>query len=524
MLVMCGIMLFSCLVCRGGEGVVRKAVIPKQELRRLDAAIKKSKQFDLAKAQHIDSLKRILEQTPSSERGRCLGLTLMIADEYMPTNADSALYYAGRGLGLADADSTWLVSARLAYVNALSVSGIFSLALSELDSLARRQLGRRQKIKMWMAGRKLYSYMMSYVTGKSPVYAEYTRRYVEFSDSLLANLSKTDSFYNFLKGERAVAEGRYKEAAGMLGTLLDRLPQNSNLYGMAAFQMADIYRNQGDETRYAEFLAKAAISDIEGSVKEGIALPELANWLCLQGRIEEAFEYINFALEGATHGNARMRAVVIAPVIPAIDEAYRKKIGDTHDRLMTWSVLASFFLVLTAVLLFYLKRQMRRSRMVQRKLESASQVQESYIGNFVSLCSYYADRLDSLSRLVVVKISAGQTEELLKLIKSGRFGEFKDDDFFRRFDAAFLDLYPDFVMKVNLLLRDDEQIVLRKDEKLSPELRIYAFVKLGVEESTRIAQILRYSVSTIYAYRNKMRNKAINRDTFEADVMAIKKH
>ncbi len=79
-------------------------------------------------------------------------------------------------------------------------------------------------------------------------------------------------------------------------------------------------------------------------------------------------------------------------------------------------------------------------------------------------------------------------------------------------------------MKVNQLLREEEQIMLKKDEGLSPELRIYAFVKLGVEESTRIAQILHYSVSTIYAYRNKMRNKAINRETFEADIVAIKRH
>ena len=310
----------------------------------------------------------------------------------------------------------------------------------------------------------------------------------------------------------------------MLETLLDRLPVKSNLYGIAAFQMAEVYRNQGDETMYASFLAKAAVSDIEASVKEGLALPTLANWLYLQGHLNEAFEYINFALEDATNSNARVRAVAIAPDIPLIDEAYRKQISDTHDRLVTWAFLASFLLILTAVLLFYLGRQIRRSRQSQQKLESVSQIQESYIGNFVSLCSSYADRLDSLCRLVAVKVAAGQTDELLKLIKSGRFGESKDEEFFRKFDEAFLDLYPDFVMKVNQLLREEEQIMLKKDEGLSPELRIYAFVKLGVEESTRIAQILHYSVSTIYAYRNKMRNKAINRETFEADIVAIKRH
>ena len=218
-----------------------------------------------------------------------------------------------------------------------------------------------------------------------------------------------------------------------------------------------------------------------------------------------------------------MRTVSIASLVPIIDQAYRKKISDSRDRMLIWFLLATFLLILTGVLLFYLGRQIKLSRESQAKLEGLSSRQESYIGSFVSLCSVYADRLDSLSKLVSVKISAGQTDELLKLVKSGRFGEPREEDFYRKIDEAFLDLYPDFVAYVNSLLRDDEQIEVKRGEGLTPELRIYAFVKLGVVESTRIAQILHYSVSTIYAYRNKMRNKAINRDTFEADVASIRR-
>ncbi len=516
--------IITCLPCRGDGSASRRPEIPKQELKILDVAINKSKQFDALKLQQIDSLKKAAENIPADDATRRLEAVLTIADQYLTTNADSALAYARRGIELSNHTPNGQANAKIAYINALSVSGIFSPALSELDSVQRLPLDKKQKIEMWKSGRRLYSYMMSYVSEKSPIYATYGQKYIEFDDSLLTSLPKTDNFYFFLKCERAVADGKYKEAKKMLETLLDRLPVKSNLYGIAAFQMAEVYRNQGDETMYASFLAKAAVSDIEAAVKEGLALPTLANWLYLQGHLNEAFEYINFALEDATNSNARVRAVAIAPVIPLIDEAYRKQISDTHDRLVTWAFLASFLLILTAVLLFYLGRQIRRSRQSQQKLESVSQIQESYIGNFVSLCSSYADRLDSLCRLVAVKVAAGQTDELLKLIKSGRFGESKDEEFFRKFDEAFLDLYPDFVMKVNQLLREEEQIMLKKDEGLSPELRIYAFVKLGVEESTRIAQILHYSVSTIYAYRNKMRNKAINRETFEADIVAIKRH
>ena len=110
---------------------------------------------------------------------------------------------------------------------------------------------------------------------------------------------------------------------------------------------------------------------------------------------------------------------------------------------------------------------------------------------------------------------------MLKLIKSGKFTDDQNDDFYKIFDNAFLDLYPDFVDEINKLLRPEEQLVVKNGQGLTPELRIYAFVRLGVEESTRISQILHYSVSTIYAYRNRMRNRAINRDDFDSNVMKI---
>ena len=74
---------------------------------------------------------------------------------------------------------------------------------------------------------------------------------------------------------------------------------------------------------------------------------------------------------------------------------------------------------------------------------------------------------------------------------------------------------------VNRLLRPEERIEPRKDGKLPSEIRILALMRLGVEESTRIATILQYSPNTVYTYRNKMRNKAIRRDTFEKDIMRI---
>ncbi len=507
----------------GRPGPVRRAELPREELKALNEAIKKSKQYDALQFQKIDSLKNLLAASPATRPVAKFELCHKIAESYMSRNADSAYRYAEKGIALAAMTDRPddAVQARLDVIGALSMSGIFPEAVSQFDSVSRINLSMPMKIELWRTGRRLYSYMMSYVADQSLMFDVYLKHYLACDDSLLRNLPANDEFCIFLRGERAVGDGRFRDARQLLAYLMDRLPSQSNLYGMAAYQMAEVYRNQGNETMYASFLAKAAVSDIESAVKEGMALPALANWLYTQGQLDDAFEYINFALEDATAGNARMRTVAIAAMVPIIDQAYRKQISDSRDRLWVFLIITLVLVALTVFLIVYLARQIRLSRSAHAKLESIASMQESYIGTFVGLCSSYADRLDSLTKLVSVKISTGKTDELLKMIKSGRYGDPKNEEFYRRFDEAFLDLYPGFVFSINRLLRPDEQIELKKGEGLTPELRIYAFVKLGVSESTRIAQVLHYSVSTIYAYRNKMRNKAINRESFDADVAAI---
>lgn len=56
---------------------------------------------------------------------------------------------------------------------------------------------------------------------------------------------------------------------------------------------------------------------------------------------------------------------------------------------------------------------------------------------------------------------------------------------------------------------------------LTNDLRILAFMRLGINDGDKIARFLGVSINTIYTYRNKFRSAAINRETFEADIRAI---
>ena len=97
------------------------------------------------------------------------------------------------------------------------------------------------------------------------------------------------------------------------------------------------------------------------------------------------------------------------------------------------------------------------------------------------------------------------------------------NDFYNQFDATFLDLFPDFISQLNELLQEEKKVSYHSKERLlTTELRVLALIRLGVDDSVKIASFLRRSVSTVYNYRVKMRNASVcDREDFENRIMDI---
>ena len=158
--------------------------------------------------------------------------------------------------------------------------------------------------------------------------------------------------------------------------------------------------------------------------------------------------------------------------------------------------------------------------------------------------AYFADRVTVLRSVLHDQDDPGQIyninktrqykNHVLKYIRQGNTGRLVDEiealppidedisQFYKMFDETFVNLYPDFVEKFNGLLVDGAAIVPKGDDILTPELRIFALIKLGITDSSKIASLLHYSANTIYNYRAKTKNKArVSRDEFETVVKNI---
>ena len=150
-------------------------------------------------------------------------------------------------------------------------------------------------------------------------------------------------------------------------------------------------------------------------------------------------------------------------------------------------------------------------RSLNSQLEESNMVKEQYICRYLEV---YSDMIDKMGRM------ARKTEK-----NPDAFIRKEMMSFYRDFDQTFLSLYPTFVNDFNALLKPETRIIPKQGDILTTELRIFALVRLGIDASAKIAQLLHYAPNTIYNYRAQIRNAAISgKDDFERQVRLIGRH
>lgn len=143
------------------------------------------------------------------------------------------------------------------------------------------------------------------------------------------------------------------------------------------------------------------------------------------------------------------------------------------------------------------------------------------LDSFVTL-SDHINEVDKFCKASANMIVAGQQGKARKVLQEGCSAPFISS-LYASFDKWFLSVHPDFVERLLALLRPEERArFLPPPTGLSPELRIYALVSLGITDSVSIAEFLHYSPQTIYNYRLRVRHCAcIPEKDFAATVAAM---
>lgn len=505
-----------------------------RSLRQLDYVMSRRDEFKQRRVRHLDSLKTARNRVARVDSIGWLERTMEIAKGYTSFNNDSALLYFTDGYNMArdvasrhpgspvgnTADSLGM-EFRMRRATYLSVSGFVNDALNEYDGMDTTRMGSVLLANYYEAGRQMYSFISFFYDGYLSTYDYWNNRSIEAQRKLLPLLQPNTDKYLLNLGEYYYNIREYTRSREILLELVGRIKKDSSTYAIATHILASIALTRGDHNEYLYYLAQSAITDTRLATLEIMSLQELGGVLFETGDTRRAHEYVSVALNNAVESHASVRMMKTTELLSMVEKDHNVQIASW--RTWMYAIIAVLLMCLMAlgVAMAFLRRQLTRVARMRQELQDANNTKDVYISQFLSLCSIYMDKLKQFCKLANRKISAGQVDDLYKITKSGKFIEQQSAEFYTVFDDAFLHIYPTFVEQVNALLRPEEQIVLGEGEKLNSDLRILAFMRLGIDDTNRVAQILNFSVNTIYAYRNRLRNRAIDRATFEADIMKI---
>lgn len=520
-------------------------------LLKLDQAIKERPIYMEQKELKLVELKRQLHrQIPDEERFAILGTLL---DEYRSFNTDSALHMAEEReqIAIRLGNREYIDNARMNKADVLGMTGMYKEVMDLMRNIHIDRLPVDIHPYYYHIYRTVYGLMADYaVTAyEKKLYTELTDKY---RDSLLLVNKDNLLIHTLIQSDQYNVRNEYDKAIRLLTDYLALQKDYEHDVAICAYTLSESYRLKGDKEKEKEYLIVSAMADMKTAVREYISLRKLAVLLYQEGDIERAYSYVKKCMEDAAACNARLRKLEILEIFPIINDAYQQKTEKQQEQ-MKWALvsisLLSLFLLLA---IFYVYKQMKKVAAARREVIDAnkrlkelndelhlsnaqlkeanhsiaenSYLKEEYIGRYMDQCSVYLEKMDNYRRSLGKIAATGNVEELYKNIKSSKFIEGELKEFYTNFDNTFLQLFPTFVEDFNALLADDEQISLKAGERMNTELRIFALIRLGITDSVKIAQFLRYSVTTIYNYRTKVRNKAAgDRDLLEQEVMTIGK-
>ena len=516
----------------------------------LDRTIENTAQYEQARLKRIDQIKEYFRTRKSTSPSEEYHINQQLFDEYEAYICDSARYYINRNIEIAlqNNNQDWLNEAKLKKASILGKTGLYAEGVALLKSIDSKQLSREQLIEYYITFEDIYLYHAEYAMDDE-YQIEYLNNLYTYRDSVLQMVEEGSYQYVIAYTPELLQQGRGEEAIEMLEAYHQKLSPDTRDYAVVTSILAFIYQSTGHREKQKEYLIKSAIADIRGVVKENNSLRALAELLYEEGQLQRADVYMKRSMEDANFYNARLRNVQASRMLPVIDHAYQVEKQKHQQVLQIFLVVTSLLTLFLACAVWYVIRQMKKlararqdllamneelkllnERLIEvnqrqhetnNSLTEANHIKEEYVGRFMGLCSTYIDKLEGYRRMLNKQAASGKVEELYKTLKSSRFIDEELKEFYQNFDNSFLSIFPDFVKRFNELLPEEERIIPKQDERLTTELRIFALIRLGITDSAKIAGFLRYSITTIYTYRSKLKNRSLCRDNFEEEVMKI---
>ena len=427
-------------------------------------------------------------------------------------------------LALADSMRTYCIRYSLKYATqadkmAKKQTGIIKELSQILNDTDISKLTNKQLSEFYINAAIAYAHIMDIYAVYHDVQKEYKTDWMYYYDKAIDVCSNDILLTKYLQTKYFFIVGDYYASADAARSILSKVPCSNELYGEAAQILARCYQARGKTLEQTYYQALAAISSVTRADRENMAL----NLICSDKRhMQRAHSYLASAIEFSPYRSNPAQTDILLNSINNINLGYRVKWN--NNMLLFWSLMVFVLLslVLLAALLARNKRNLDHIKKEKDLATRANSNKESFMKNFLEMCVLSTERMNDLCRFSLRKITAKQIDDLYQYIRSGRIMDEQRKEFLRLFDKSFFLAFPTFVDELNQLLRPEEQYTISADQmRLPPELRVYAMIRLGITNVSRMAKAMGYSTNTLYVYRGKVKAKAANKQTFESDFARI---
>ena len=525
-------------------------------LQCIDKAISVSDQYVQKKKERIAYLKSRADQAETLSAK--YELTYQLYTEYLPFVNDSAIYYLERcsDIALQMGDDSKAGGCLSLTALCCSNAGMY------VESEAILKTINPEKLHGIDLG--LYYYTSGHISSELAYYGKFEnmrRQYAETSTNyfLLAQnyLPAGHKYHNQCREMLAQGRKDFRQALAISNEWLHNVKPGSAEYALISYYRYFDYKALGDSIQMMYSLGESVLADIRNAVMDQGSMWEMANLLMANGDVDRSYRYICFTSDCADRFGSRQRLSYISPLLSRIAQVYKAK-EERSNRSLRYTITAiSILSLLLLIALVYVHRKRNQLAITRdhlalsnnklqdtnaqlsslnnqlsslnsqlttlnSQLSEANRVKDEYVGRFLSLCSIYIDKLEDIRKKVIKRVKNRQYAELVELTRSVEFSNKESNELYANFDTAFLQLFPTFVDDFNALLKPQNRITQPDNNTLNTPIRIFALIRLGISDSSKIAEFLHYSVNTIYNYRANIKNGAVgDRTEFEDKVKKI---
>ena len=482
-------------------------------LKDLDACIDKRISFEEIKKQRIQNLEARYFRANVSLANR-YKLSEALFNEYRSYKYDSAYTFAGRMLDYAEKikNPNFIAESKINLAFSCVSAGLFKEASEISNSIDSTHITLKCKADLYAFLSTLNIDMADFTT--EPYSSRYRKNSLLYCRNSIALYKKQSPEGIMAKIRECQLENNYPKAIIIAEQYISAKHPGMHDYAIVASTLGYFYQISRDTTKAIIYFSAAATADLQMATKETSAIRQVAELLYTRGDVQRAYSYAIMALDDANFYNARQRKIEVGRVLPIIEAGRFEIIKQQKDKLLIYAGIISILFVLFLVSWFIILKQKKRldsARLlilkqntdlletneqltdVQKKiskqnvdlvhinerLKEVHRIKDEYIGYFFSTNSAYIDKTEDFRKMVVRKIRNRQFDELIELSASTDLRK-EREDMFDLFDQIFMKLFPDFVTRYNQLFKEEDRIFIKPDGMLTPEIRIFALIRLGI--------------------------------------------